>query len=218
MQTRVVYKHDAILWRAILTYYILKVHTFLLWANYLLSQSRSMWIGMQPTWTPNRETHLAGLETEVDVCLFTEASGRLDALLQFSLTHTHSSMRDLFTWPGAKAYRHSLLTYITTTCPRRHWSLSQSVRTNEREKNIQQSQTHKLPRWDFVNTQINLWTILKNWFAKMNQTSQRYHSLRLLKDPIKCGKRPVHPLLMFNGASKTGTAPKNWETAPNQLC
>lgn len=127
-----------------------KVHTFPLLANYLLSQSRSMRIGiMQPTWTPNRETHLTGLETEVDVCLFTEASGRLDTLPYSSPLHTHSGMRHLFTWPGAKAYRHSVLTYITTTCPRRHWSLSQSVRTDKRENKIQQSQTHKLPCWDF---------------------------------------------------------------------
>lgn len=55
---------------------------------------------MQPTLTTHRETHLTGLETEVDVCLFTEASGRLDALLQFSLTHTQQHEGFVYTARG----------------------------------------------------------------------------------------------------------------------
>ncbi len=126
-----------------------QVHTFPLWVNYLLSEHRSMWIGMQPTWT-HSETHLAGLETEVDVSLFVCLLRLLGGWMHYfsSPLHTQSSVRDLFTQPGARAYRHSLLTYITATCPGRHWSLSHNTR---KKNNIQRSQTHQLPNWEFVN-------------------------------------------------------------------
>lgn len=197
-----------------------QVHTFPLWVNYLLSEHRSMWIGIQPTWT-HSETHLAGLETEVDACLFVCLLRLLGGWMHSfsSPLHTQSSVRDLFTQPGARAYRHSLLTYITATCPGRHWSLSHNTRKKTEGKQyttITNTSIAKLGVCEHVwkLNPMHLWIVLTKRFTKMNPTSQLYHSLRHLKDPIKCGKCPVHPLLMFNGASKTGTAPTNHRNSP----
>lgn len=200
----------------------LKVYTFPLWVNYLLSEHRSKWIGMQPTWTQS-ETHLAGLETEVDACMFVCLLRLLGGWMHFFSSPLHTEQREGFVYTA----RGKSLQTLTANLHHSHLPWQPLISEPQHQDKPEGKQYTMITNTSIAKlgvcehvwklNSMHLWTVLTKWFSIMNPTSQFYHSLRRLKDPIKCGKRPVHPLLMFNGASKTGTAPTNQETAPNQL-
>lgn len=127
----------------ILSYYNSKSVYFPLWVNYLLSEHRCMWTGMQPAWT-HSETHLAGLEIEVDVCLFVYWGFWEARRTPLVLSYTHRAVCGICLHSQGQK-RHLLLTYITTY-PGRHWN----TRTNERER-IYNNHKHKLSNWVFAN-------------------------------------------------------------------
>ncbi len=134
--------------------------TLLLWVNYLLSIEVCE-LGCRQLEHTVKPTSQTLKQRWMFVCLLRVLGGWMHSFS--SHLHTQSSVRDLFTQPGARANKHSQLTYITATCPGRHWSLSHITRTKTEGKQYTTIKKH-------INCQTgSLWTSMK---VKYNASKQ----------------------------------------------